>query len=436
LLKERIAEMEQARTVVASFEFPSQDLERGYAGRTLRIDLDSNECRIDPVTQQMKDLWVGGKGFDLWLMFQEINPGTKWDSPENPICFASGPLGGTTSFPGSGKTLVTAISPMTNSVMDSNVGGYFGPYLKFAGFDALSVVGKAGDETIIFIDATRNRVTIERAPKESVDSHILAEELAEMYADDDLDRKNIAAVSAGRGADYTRMGVLNFSFWDWRRNGPRLKQAGRGGIGTVFRNKGLKAIVIKNRQINPAWRVKENKVAAQVTPTRLVETRCPEDIENIRQIISKWNADPEYVIEIMQDIQEKFRFISKTAIDELCSTTGVPKAYLYHIATFYKAFSLEPRGETIVQVCMGTACHVKGAANLLDTFERVLEVKEGGTTRDEKYTLEAVACLGACSIAPVIRIGDEVIGNVQSKDIQKILKNYEAEHGKRGDSHE
>jgi len=418
---EKIAEMKDAHEILCEFPFEVKDLEKGYSDRILRIDLDKNEISIQPVTQQMKDLWVGGKGFDLWLMFKEITKDTKWDSPDNPICFSSGPLGGATSFPGSGKTLVTALSPLTSSVMDCNVGGYFGPYLKFAGFDVLMIVGKSKDEAIIYIDAVNKKITIEKAPKESIDSHILAEELTEMYADGDLEKRNIAVVSAGRGAQHTRMGVLNFSFWDWRRNVARLKQAGRGGIGTVFRDKKLKALVIKNRDITPAWRIEENKVAKLVNPKK-ISSQCQGEIVELDSIIEKWGCDPEYVIEMMQDIQSRFRHISKTALDRVLKKTGVPKAYLYHIATFYKAFSLEEKGKTIIQVCMGTACHVKGGAKILDAFERELDIKAGQTTKNKKFTLEAVACLGACSIAPVVKMGEEVLGNIGAKDVKRLLK--------------
>jgi NADP-reducing hydrogenase subunit HndC len=362
---EKIEQMQKAHEIVCEFPFELKEPDKGYSDRILRIDLGKNQVTIHPVTQQMKDLWVGGKGFDLWLMLQEINKDTKWDSPENPICFSSGPLGGTTSFPGSGKTLVTAVSPLTHSVMDCNVGGFFGPYMKFAGFDALVIVGKAKDETIVYIDAVKKKITIERAPKESIDSHLLAEELTEMYGDDDLDKRNIAAVCAGRGAQHTRMGVLNFSFWDWRRNVARLKQAGRGGIGTVFRNKKIKALVIKNRDITPAWRIQENKVAKWVTPKK-ISIQGKDDIAVIEAIIGKWGNDPEYVIEMVQEIQEQFQHISKTAVDLLLKKTAVPKAYLYHIATFYKGFSLEKQKEQ--GVYRGLACHLEGSARVLGLY--------------------------------------------------------------------
>lgn len=418
--------MKKSHRILANFPFDVKALNRGYADRALRIDLDKNEIKILPVTKQMKDLWLGGKGFDLWYMFQEINKDTKWDSPENPICFSSGPLGGTASFPGSGKTLVTTVSPITQSIMDCNVGGFFGPYLKFAGFDALVIVGKAKEESIIYLDAEKGNITIEAAPEESIDTHLISEEMTDMYADNEVGKRDISVVSAGRAAEFTRMGILNFSFYDWRRKVPRIKQAGRGGPGTVFRNKKLKALVIKNKTVIPAWRVATNKVSAEFSAETISKESCKGETKEIDSIIDKWFSDPDYAIEMMQDIQDRYRHIPPLSIDRICDKTGTPRSYLYHIATFYKAFSLVEKGETNILVCMGTACHVKGSANILDAFEREMNIKTGETTKDKKYSLEAVACLGACSIAPVVKIGEDVIGNVQTKDVPDLLKSEKA----------
>jgi len=420
-MSEKIAKMLAKHKVLAEFYYDPVELDKGYANRTLRVDIGAKEIEIRPVTQQMKDLWTGGKGFDLWLMFQEINKDTKWDSPENPICFSSGPLGGVISFPGSGKMLVTSVSPLTHSIIDCNVGGYFGPYLKFAGFDALMLTGKSKDEIVIVIDASKNRITIETAPLESIDSHLIAEELTKMFADNMDDYKNISVVSSGTAANYSRIGILNFSFWDWRRNVARLKQAGRGGIGRVFRDKKVKALLIKNRTYTPAWSIAENKVAKEFE-SKICKCATKVDKAKINEIIDKWNKDREYVIEMMQDIQDHDRYISREAIDLIAKATLVPKAVIYHIATFYKAFSLTPRGETVIQVCTGTTCHVKGSTRILNEFERRLEIATGQTTKDDKFTLEAVGCLGCCSLAPVAKIGDEIHGHLQAKDIAKTIE--------------
>ena len=416
-----VAKIRAAHEVLAEFHFEPAGLDRGYAGRTLRIDVGTGEFRIDPVTPQMKELWTGGKGFDLWLMSQEIDRDTTWDSPGNPMCFASGPLGGSTSVTGAGKTIVTSVSPTTGSIMDCNVGGYFGPYLKFIGFDALTVVGTASDEVIVFIDGDNNRITIERAPLESVDSHVLSEELTEMYSESEDDKRNVAVVSAGRGADHTRLGVLNFSFYDWRRQVPRLKQAGRGGIGSVFRNKKIKALVIKRRDVNPAWVVTRSK-AASLIDTRPAASGCAADERTaVKAICEAWGSDREWAIEILQDVQARFQRLTHSAIDEVCRTTGAPKAWLYRIATFYDSFSFTPQGEQRIQVCTGNACQARGAGRILEEFSAELGVADGGTTEDGKYTLEGVSCLGICAAAPVVKVGDALYGGVTLKDVKKIL---------------
>ncbi len=428
MTNDKIAEMRDAHKVIAELKYEPAQLERGYTNKTLRIDISNNSIEIKPVTQQMKDLWIGGKGFDLWLMFQEINKDTRWDSPENPICFSQGPLGGTTSFPGSGKTIVTSLSPLTDSVMDSNVGGYFGPYLKFVGFDALAIVGKAKEDVIIVIDGVNKKISIETAPIEDKDTHLIAEKLTEMYADDIDDRRNIAVVSSGAAADHIRMGILNFSFYDWRRNVPRVKQAGRGGMGRVFRDKKIRALVVKKPQFKPNWTVQKNKVADKFEKEICKNCGDEKERESVSKIIEIWNNDPEYVIEMMQDIQDKHRYISKTAIDEISRKTAVPRAALYHIATFYRAFSLSPRGENVIQVCDGTACHIKGSNKILTALERELKIKRGSTTDDGKFTLEVVRCLGCCGLSPAIKINDEIIGNVKIDDVPKIIARKRGEN--------
>jgi aldehyde:ferredoxin oxidoreductase len=248
-----LAEMKAAHRVLALMEYEPRRLERGYANRTLHVDLGGNRIEIRPVTDFMKEIFTGGKGFDLCLMWPGIPGPIAWDDPGNMLCFSAGPLGGTPAFSGSGKCLVTGISPTTGSVMDCNVGGHFGPLLKFAGFDALAVSGKAAEDVLVVIDGKRNRVTIETAPHEETNSVQLAEQLHHMFADTSSEVQSISVVSAGRGAENTLIGCLNVSFYDWKRKAPRLKQAGRGGLGSVFRNKKLKALVAKSLMNRPRW---------------------------------------------------------------------------------------------------------------------------------------------------------------------------------------
>ncbi|MCD6380225.1 NAD(P)H-dependent oxidoreductase subunit E [bacterium] len=424
--EDSLSKIKKAHEVLCKFPFETVRLERGYSNRTLRIDIGNNDISINPVSERMKELWTGGKGFDLWLMLQEINKDSKWNSPENTICFSPGPLGGTASFPGSGKCLVTAISPSTHSIMDCNVGGYFGPYLKFAGFDALTLLGKAEEEIIIFINAVKGEITIEKAPLESIDSHILAEELTEMYADNELDKRNIACVTSGRAAEHSKMGVLNFSFWDWRRNTARLKQAGRGGIGTVFRDKKIKALILKGKPDIPGWSIQENKAAKAAASRNTPFQTDKDELKNIDQIIKNWNCDGEYVIEMMQEIQDRFHYISRTAIDKICEMTGKSKAHLYHIATFYKEFSLEPKDKTVKQNYMDTADDTKGvpeagkipARKLSPGDLRKIAEREKETTASYKAIFTVCACTG-CVAAGSLKIKEKLDEIIKEKGLER-----------------
>ena len=242
-------QLKESHVVLAEFRYDVQPVERGYANRTLHIDLSKRVISSEPVTQQMKEVFTGGKGFGLWLLWNAITASTKWDDPENPIVVAGGPIGGITAYPGSGKSTVVTVSPLTSSVIDSNVGGYFGPYLKFSGWDALEIKGIADREVIIVIDGDAGRITIEDAPLEQLDTHLLTDVLTEMYAHDEKDRRSVSVVSSGQGAEYSRYASLNFSWYDVRRQQSRIKQAGRGGAGRVFRHKHIKAIVVRYGQM-------------------------------------------------------------------------------------------------------------------------------------------------------------------------------------------
>jgi aldehyde:ferredoxin oxidoreductase len=232
--------------LLGEFRFQPVQIQRGYAMRTLHVDLASSKATEKPVSEDMKKRFTGGKGFGLKLLWDSTTPSTRWNDPENEIVIGIGPLGGNTNYPGSGKSLVVSLSPMTNIPIDSNVGGFFGPYLKFGGWDAMEIQGKADVETIVFIDSNQGIVRLYEAPEGlNRDTHLLAEELTQAFAGDGYDPQSVSVVSAGRGADHAYMGILNFSLFDKRRNGIRVKQAGRGGIGTVFRDKKITALVCR-----------------------------------------------------------------------------------------------------------------------------------------------------------------------------------------------
>lgn len=232
-------------TLLGEYTYEKHPVERGYAGRTLYIDLENNTFLEKPVTQQMKDLFTGGRGFALKLLWDAVTPETKWNDPQNELVIANGPICGITAYPGSGKSTVVTLSPLTENVIDSNVGGYFAPFLKFSGFDAIEIQGKAAEDVIIFIDGDTGRVTIETNPLEVVDAHEIGNQLTARYGGDEKGRRGISVLSAGQAAEHVRIAMINSTWYDVRRKEIRLKQAGRGGPGRVFRDKKIKAIVVR-----------------------------------------------------------------------------------------------------------------------------------------------------------------------------------------------
>jgi len=266
------AEAEPDLPVLKVYEYQPAKVERGYADHVLYVNLSSNTISSKPVSRMMKEKFIGGRGFGLWLLWNGIQDDTRWDDPANELVISSGPIGGVTQYPGTGKSMVVAISPTTHSVIDSNVGGHFGPYLKFAGWDALELQGKADRDVILYIDGVSGRVTLYEAPRQTPNTHVLAERLLELFASSDQDRKNLSTVTAGTGSDHTLIGCLNVSYYDSRRGCVRIKQAGRGGCGTVFRDKKIQALVVR-------------------APDVKGDSNHPADLERIRQAGRKINQE-------------------------------------------------------------------------------------------------------------------------------------------------
>src|SRR4030042_6664666 len=128
------------------------------------------------------------------------------------------------------------------------------------------------------------------------------------------------------------------------------------------------------------------------------------DRNKVEEIIERYNAEKSSLIGIFQDIQQAYRYLPREAIARVVERLGIPITQAYMVATFYKSFSLVPRGEHEIHVCLGTACHLRGGQRLVENFERILNAKAGGTTTDMKFTLETVNCLGACALAPLVRV--------------------------------
>lgn len=139
------------------------------------------------------------------------------------------------------------------------------------------------------------------------------------------------------------------------------------------------------------------------------------------ELIDRYPAKSEYLIFLLQDIQAAFGFISPEAMERVCDHTGVPRSRAYSVATFYQSFSLKPEGEHKIRVCMGTACHLKGASRLVDAVERNLGIGPDETSADLKFTLEAVHCLGACALAPMVVVDDEYHAGLTPGKLDKLI---------------
>ncbi len=148
------------------------------------------------------------------------------------------------------------------------------------------------------------------------------------------------------------------------------------------------------------------------------------ELGKVQDIIQRWNGRQEFLIEMLQDVQGEYHYLPREVLEEIARTIEVPLGRVYHLATFFKGFSLTPRGEFEVSVCMGTACHVKGGKRILDAFSRQLGIEPGGTTADQKFSLDSVRCLGCCGLAPVVTINEDLYGNINSTKVATILKKY------------
>ncbi|MBW1837555.1 MAG: aldehyde:ferredoxin oxidoreductase, partial [Deltaproteobacteria bacterium] len=229
---------------LASIDFQKINVTRGYTDRLLEIDLTKKQISIKQIPAETKDTFTGGRGYCLKLVYDGTNASTKYDSPENVLAFAGGPFCGESGFAGTGKFIVGSISPLTQTFCDSNVGGYFFPLVKNAGFDAISVTGKSEQDVIVFIDDESGTISIAHAP-ETQSAIFDAGKLVDMWRGDSKPSM-ISFVSAGIGSKHTFFGCINSVYYDVRRKRCRAKQAGRGGMGTIMREKGLWGIVVKS----------------------------------------------------------------------------------------------------------------------------------------------------------------------------------------------
>jgi NADH-quinone oxidoreductase subunit E len=141
----------------------------------------------------------------------------------------------------------------------------------------------------------------------------------------------------------------------------------------------------------------------------------------VNELLKKYEYKPSNIIQILQDIQEEHNYLPREILNEVSKGLKIPLSKIYSIATFYNIFSLKPRGKHIITVCVGTACHVRGAQGILNEFEQQLGIKAKESTPDMEYTLESVNCLGCCAIGPVVVKDGKFYGGFKTKDVSKLI---------------
>lgn len=142
---------------------------------------------------------------------------------------------------------------------------------------------------------------------------------------------------------------------------------------------------------------------------------------NLETILNEFKGNRGELVPILQQVQELLGYLPKSAIKKIAKFTRLTESHVFGVASFYTQFRFHPTGKTKVCVCRGTACHVRGGVQILEEIERQLGIKEGNSTQDLEYSLETVACVGCCALAPVVTINDEVHGRMTLKDVEKIL---------------
>ena len=148
------------------------------------------------------------------------------------------------------------------------------------------------------------------------------------------------------------------------------------------------------------------------------------DLSELREILGEHKDHTGALIPVLQEAQKQYGYLSQDILETIAGDLGLPLSQVYGVVTFYSQFRLQPHGENIIRVCHGTACHVSGAQEITAAVEKKLGIKSGGTTRDRKFTLETVACLGCCSLAPVMMINEETHGRLTASKARKVVRKY------------
>ncbi|MFC2001897.1 NADH-quinone oxidoreductase subunit NuoE [Chloroflexota bacterium] len=155
-----------------------------------------------------------------------------------------------------------------------------------------------------------------------------------------------------------------------------------------------------------------------------MSSKVKQDGKKVRQILERYRHDKSLLVSILQDIQVEYRYLPEDALVEVSQGLEVPLSQVYSVATFFRAFSLEPTGRHMINACLGTACHVRGAMKILEKIERELGIKPGETTKDLEFTLETVNCVGACASGPIVIIDGEYEGQMTTAKVNPLLKKF------------
>jgi NADH-quinone oxidoreductase subunit E len=147
--------------------------------------------------------------------------------------------------------------------------------------------------------------------------------------------------------------------------------------------------------------------------------------QKVKATLDRYDGDPGMLVSILQDVQAEYNYLPKEALVLVSRGLDVPLTQVYSVASFFKAFSLKPRGKHLINVCLGTACHVRGAVRVLEEIERKLGIRSGETTEDLKYTLETVNCVGACALGPIVIIDGKYSGQMKSNKVKPLLESYD-----------
>jgi NADH:ubiquinone oxidoreductase subunit E len=149
-----------------------------------------------------------------------------------------------------------------------------------------------------------------------------------------------------------------------------------------------------------------------------------EDMGRVDVIIEKYANEPGSLTAVLQDIQAEYNYLPQESLKRISEKMVLPLSQVLHVATFYKAFSLEPRGKHLITVCLGTACHVRGGPRIVNQIERSLNIRAGGTTADGLFTLETVNCVGACALGPMMIVDGQYHGQMAASRVDRVLKKY------------